>query len=280
MHDAIIFAAPLLIGAIVLALRFVGCSFQPGAAVQDYSEIVLGTVGLVSFWRLNEQSGTTAADSQDSNPGTYENGVSLGGPSLVYIDTDNFAASFDGTTQFVSVPFAANINPQQFTVEAIVNPSAIGTGAQDNHAIVCSRHNDASNNRFGYIVSLSTNEFRARVADGASTVTTVTVPAEAMANGGPYYVVMSYDGTTLSLYVNAIDAFDPNNPGETAQQQASAAADYEPNTVADLLIGAANVPPPGPGLFFPGAIQDVAIYEQALDFSTIQAHFFAIMGGG
>src|SRR5581483_1428779 len=121
MHDAIIFAAPLLIGAIVLTLRFVGCSFEPGSAPSNYSDVVLGTTGLVSFWRLNEQSGTTAADSQDSNPGTYENGVTLGGPSLVLVDTDNFAASFDGATQFVSVPFAANINPAQFTVEALVN---------------------------------------------------------------------------------------------------------------------------------------------------------------
>lgn len=281
MHDTIIFAAPLLIGAIVLTLRFVGCGFHAGSGPANYSDVVLGTAGVVSFWRLNEQSGTTATDSQDGNSGTYENGVTLGGPSLLPADTDNFAASFDGATQFVSVPFRANINPTQFTVEAIVNPSAIGTGTQDFHAIVFSRSEDAAGNALGYILYLLNDKFQARLGSGtAHNPTTLNVPAAAVANGGPYYVVMTYDGATLTLYVNPVDQFDPGNPGETAQQQASVAAGYAPNATSDLLIGASNFPGPNEHLFFPGVIQDVAIYDRALDFSTIQAHFFAVIGGG
>jgi hypothetical protein len=280
MHDALIFAAPLLIGAIVLALRFVGCSFQPASAPADYSDVVLDTAGLVSFWRLNEQSGTTAADSKDGNPGTYENGVTLGGASLVNTDTDNFAASFDGATGFVDVPFAANVNPPKFTVEAIVNPSAVGTGTTDFHAVAFSRADDAGGNVFGYVLFLFQNEFRAHIGTGTPDFGNVTVPAGVVAGGGPYYVVMTYDGTNLTLYVNAIDALDPANPGETLEQQATATVAYAPNTSSDLIIGAANLPAPGERFFFPGVIQDVAIYDQALDFSTVQAHFFALMGGG
>src|SRR5690349_11377516 len=214
MHDALIFAAPLLIGAIVLAVRFVGCGFQAGVA-PDYSGVVINTQGVVSYWRLNEQSGLVAADTVDGNNGTYENGVTLGVPSLVYSDTDNFAASFDGAAQFVNVPFAANINPPQFTVEAIVNPSAVGTGNQDFHAIVFSRSADANGNALGYILYLVNNEFQARVGIGTQTQpVTVNVPAGVVANGGPYYVAMTYDGTTLTLYVNPVDPFDPANPGE------------------------------------------------------------------
>lgn len=280
MHVALIFAAPLLIGAIVLTFRFVGCSFQPGSAVQDYSDIVLNTQGLVSFWRLNEQSGTAAADSKDSNPGTYQGGVTLGGTSLVNTDTDNFGPTFDGTTGLVDVPFAANINPEKFTVEAIVNPSAVGTGTNDFHAVVFSRSDDASGNVFGYVLFLTANEFRAHIGTGTPTFANVTVPAGVVANGGPYYVVMTYDGTTLTLYVNAIDPVDPANPGETLEQQASAAITYAPNTSGDTIIGAAiDLPATDQRYFFPGVIQDVAIYDQALDFSTVQAHFFALMSG-
>ncbi len=279
MPDALIFAAPLLIGAIVLTLRFVGCGFQPGMAAQDYSEVVLGTTGLVSFWRLNEQSGTTAADSEDGNPGTYENGVTLGGPSLISTDTDNFAASFDGATQFVQVPVAANVNPPQFTIEAVVNPSAVGSGADDFHTIASSRSDDSSGNAFGYTLWLFHNEFQIRVGSGTSQTRAVTVAADAVANGGPYYIAATYDGTTLTLYVNPVDTFDPGNPAETAQQQDSAAVTYSPNTTVDLLIGATNFPGPAEQFFFPGVIQDVAIYDQALDFSTIQAHFFVVMAG-
>jgi hypothetical protein len=281
MHDAIIFAAPLLIGAIVLTLRFVGCSFNPAPGFTNYSDAVLGTAGLVAFWRLNEQSGTAAADSKNGNPGTYENGVTLGGPSLVHTDTDNFAPSFDGATGFVSVPFVATINPDKFTVEAIVNPSVIGPGGSgDFHSVVFSRSTDAGGNGFGYALFLFGSEFRARVGTGTATVDGVTVPAGATANGGPYYVVMTYDGTTLALYVNAIDPLDPGDPGETLEQQASGHVTYSPNTSSDLLIGASNLPGPGENFFFPGLIQDVAVYDQALDFSTVQAHVFALMSGG
>jgi hypothetical protein len=280
MHDGILFGAPLLIGAIVLAVRFVGCSFQAGAAETNYSGVVDGTPGIVSFWRLNEQTGTEANDSVDGNAGTYNGGVTLGIGSQVHADVANFAAEFDGSSGFVDVPFAANVNPAQFTVEAIVNPSAIGDGSgADLHSVVVSRSGDASNNTFGYILYLHGSGFQARAGTGTTTITVLDVPAGAVANGGPYYVAMTYDGTTLSLFVNPTDAFDPGNPGETAQQQASVATAYVPNTTSDLTIGASNFPGPGERLFFPGVINDVAVYDVALDFSTIQAHYMVMMTG-
>ena len=80
----------------------------------------------MSFWRLNEQSGTTAKDSKDGNNGGYEGAVTLGVAGLVSSDsqdTDNFGAQFDGQTGYVEVPFAANLNQPKFTVEALVQPS-------------------------------------------------------------------------------------------------------------------------------------------------------------
>lgn len=281
MRDSILFAAPLLIAAIVMAVRFVGCTFHPGVAQTPYSTEIMNTPGLVSFWRLNETSGTTANDSTDGNAGTYENGVTLGVPSQVLIDTDNTAAKFDGVSQFVQVPFAANINPAQFTVEAIVNPSAIGPGgAGDFHIVAFSRSDDTANNAFGYNLTLHGSGVEARVAGGSGpAVSVVAVPAEAVAEGGPYYLAMTYDGTALTLYVNPTDPFDPANPGETAQQQATANVAYAPNPASDFLIGASNFPGPGEHLFFPGVINDVAIYNVALDFPTIQSHYMVMMTG-
>jgi hypothetical protein len=232
----------------------------------------------MSFWRLNEQMGTAANDSHDGNEGSYHGGVTLGVPSQVSTDSNNFAAEFDGSTGFVDVPFAANVNPAQFTVEAIVNPSAIGDGsATDFHALVSSRVVVASDS-FGYILYLHGSAFEAWVGNGTPDFAKVIVPAAATAGGGPYYVAMTYDGTTLTLYVNPTDAFDPGNPGETAQQQASSAVAYMPNTQSDLGIGAATFPTP-PRFFFPGVINDVAVYDTALDFSTIQAHYMVMMTG-
>jgi hypothetical protein len=196
------------------------------------------------------------------------------------MDTDNFAARFDGSSGFVRVPFAANINPLQFTVEAIVNPSAIGPGTgPDFHVVVISRSDDSAGNRFGYNLVLYGSSFEARVGTGTTNVAVVTVPAGAVVNGGPYYLAMTYDGATLTLYVNPTDSFDPANPSATAEQQASAAVAYAPSTASDLLIGASNFPGPAEHLFFPGVINDVAVYDAALDSHTIQSHYLTMMTG-
>jgi hypothetical protein len=282
VHDPILFAAPVLVAAMVLAVRFVGCGFHGSSSSPiPYSTEVMNTGGLVSFWRLNEASGVTANDGQDGNAGTYRNGVTLGAPSQVYTDVaPDTAAQFDGVSQFVDVPFAANINPQTFTVEAIVNPSAVGDGsAADFHAVVFSRSNDAANHTFGYNIFLHGADFLARAGTGTTQLATVTVPADAAANGGPYYLALAYDGTTLTLFVNPVDPLDPANPDATKQQQASAASTYAPNASADFLIGASNSPGPAEHFFFPGIISDVAVYDAALDFATIQEHYAVMMMG-
>jgi PKD repeat protein len=64
----------------------------------DYREVLLGTPGLVSYWRLGEPSGLVAADERAANPGSYTaTGVMLGQPGALPGDPDT-SASFDGTT--------------------------------------------------------------------------------------------------------------------------------------------------------------------------------------
>src|SRR5271155_374180 len=102
MHDSIIIAAPLLIAAIVMTVRFVGCSLDETGteSPQPYSTLILPSASLVSFWRLNDSSTAKALDSADGNSGAYQNttGVTLGVAGLANTDTDNTAASFDGGT--------------------------------------------------------------------------------------------------------------------------------------------------------------------------------------
>ena len=142
MTESVIIAAPLLIAAILMAVRFVGCSFDPSGytAETPYSTTILSTPNLVSFWRLNDQSDPTAVDSKDGNNGSYHGGVTLLAQGLVSPDsqdTDNFGAQFDGQTGYVEVPFAANLNPPLFTVEVLVAPSGNNPNEQ---VIVVSEH--------------------------------------------------------------------------------------------------------------------------------------------
>jgi hypothetical protein len=286
MHDPIIIAGPLLIAAVVVAVRFVGCSLDEGGTgvPAPYSTVILPTAHLVSFWRLNDTSFTKAADSSDGNTGKYQNtgGVTLGvPPGLANTDTDNTGAKFDGGTGspstgggYVSVPFASNLNPAKFTVEALVNPSAVD--ASDYHAVVSSRSIDTTTlDTAGYIVYLHGADFEAWIGNGTTAWPSAVVNAGVAANSGPYYLAMTYDGTTLKLYVNPANA----EPDLTAEEFAQTAATHTPTTKNELRIGAGANEEAVPQYDFPGVIQDVAIYDDALDFTTIQSHFSIAMTG-
>lgn len=54
---------------------------------------------------------------------------------------------------------------------------------------------------------------------------------------------------------------------------------FAPNPSSNLVIGASNLSASGEHSFFPGVITDVAVYDTALDFHTIQSHFMTMMTG-
>ena len=106
--------------------------------------------------------------------------------------------------------------------------------------------------------------------------TVVVSPGE---QGQPYYVAMTYDGSTLSLYVNPAATgdeatFQSNNP----ESFNSAQTGYQAATSGDLRIGA-SADGDTPGDFFAGWIQHVAVYDQALDFKDIVAHYWVFATG-
>jgi hypothetical protein len=72
---------------------------------------------------------------------------------------------------------------------------------------------------------------------------------------------VTYDGTALKLYVD---------PAEDTP--ASMNVPYQPNATRELRI-AAGANEAAPLYFFEGLIDDVAIYNDALPFTTIHAHF-------
>ena len=71
--------------------------FFTAAAVASYRDVVLGTPGVLAYWRLGEPAGVTAIDELGARPGAYAaRGVTLGQPGALPGDP-NTAAAFDGT---------------------------------------------------------------------------------------------------------------------------------------------------------------------------------------
>ena len=213
-------------------------------SIDGYAATVLGTAGLVSFWRLGETSGATAADSTGTNPGTYVNGVTLNAASLVTHDTDP-AASFDGVNDYVTVPDSASMSPTSaMSLEAWVKPSDVSTyrtiGTKD---WLLRIDNPAEGNEFSFFVHIG-GGWEPRVKSGVVPTTNTT-----------YHVVGTYDGSNLRIYVN----------GQLKATQARTGS-------IDDGTGAFNI---GVSPWWSGPIDDVALYNVALSATQIQAHYDA-----
>jgi hypothetical protein len=271
MSHWVLLVAPLVLASFVMLFAFVGCGLNTsgtgtgngngngnGTPPETYKDLVMKDA--VSYWRLGEAAGATkAADSKDGNDGTYSSGgVTLGQTGLVVGDTDT-AALFDGSTGYVSVPHNDDsLNPAKFTVEALVTVTG---GDGQRRTVVSSRDVGADLQKYGYVLYVSDqNKWEAFVGDGASQDGGVVTGPDV--TSGTHYLAMTYNGTTLKLYV------DPKDDAP-----ATADLTYDRNTSRELRIGAGANESATPLDFFNGVIDEVAIYDVDLDFATIQKHF-------
>src|ERR1700759_5864470 len=90
------------------------------ARAATYSDAVASTPGVVSYWPMTATSGTTAADVNGVNPGSYQNasGYQLGAAGLLASDSAP-AVTFDGDTGQLYVPDSTSLHPSsQLSVEA------------------------------------------------------------------------------------------------------------------------------------------------------------------
>jgi hypothetical protein len=157
----------------------------------SYSQVILSD-GPASYWRLNEASGTTAADSAGTNDGTYYNGAAPNAPGPV--KDAGTAATFDGVDDMIGVPNAAGLDPTSaISVEVWVRPSAIGTGYQNisdkGGQYLLRVDNTAEGSRLSFFVTIAGNP-EPRISGPVLTAGTL------------YHVVGTYDGSNVRLYVD------------------------------------------------------------------------------
>jgi hypothetical protein len=101
-------------------------TMQLAATNDRYREVVRETDGLVSYWRLGELSGTTAADEQNANPGTWIGSRTPGRPALI-VRSPNPSTGFSGSAGPGLVRVAdspSHAVTDQLTVEAWIRAPA------------------------------------------------------------------------------------------------------------------------------------------------------------
>ena len=216
----------------------------PGPGGGAYSDAVFASSGLVSYWRLGETTGTSAADAQGSNMGTYANGVTLGVSGLLETDSDK-AARFDGVDDAVTVPDSSSLSPTaQMSIEAWVKPMDVS-----GHRNIATKDwilrvdTPSEGNQFSFFVNLG-GAYEPRVRSGVVPNTSTI-----------YHVVGTYDGSNLRIYVNG--------DLKGTQQRSGAIVDGPGN----LSIGGSS--------WWNGTLDEVAFYNTAISATQVRDHYNA-----
>ena len=218
---------------------------QTFTATATYRGSVLATTGLAGYWRLGEQSGTTAADEKSTNPGTYAGGYTLGQPGALAGDSDSSVA-FDGLSGEMSVggPALASsgslegwFNWQNGVALMRDGTSAGGVGwilAYDCSGSVCYRLGGTSFN---------------------------TGRTTASVKNGWHYFVATKNGGSVAYYLDGQLVHSGSGAGSSAA------------TMPWHVMRNGNY-----SQFSQGQADEVAVYNAALSGATVQQHYNAGKG--
>jgi concanavalin A-like lectin/glucanase superfamily protein/putative esterase len=222
-----------------------GGELNPGAPVSPVENDV-------AYWKFDEGSGTTAADSSGNG-----NVATLNGPTWASGEIGG-ALNFDGVNDYVSVPDASSLdNTSALTIAFWVKPTILdgsprgivskrtAPSIQDAYSVFFSTGNrlfvdiDTSNDRFSTNTVFLTNTW--------------------------YHVAVTYDGTLalasrVNVYVNGVR---DKTAGETSASI--------PNYGSSLTLGKLG----GTTSYFAGSLDDVRIYNRALTATEVSSLFYS-----
>jgi hypothetical protein len=232
----------------------------------SYAKLVMAD-GPVAYWRLDQTNAASpaidAAGSFDgtydaSGAGNYTNGsFTFGVPPGIPGETDT-AISVTGGAR-VAVPWALELTAWgPFAAEGWFNPASLGVDAQDYRAVFSSLGSGPT----GWFLYQQPDNTWAWMLFGGDWNTTllITDTSDTVVTNSWYHIVLSYDGSICSVFVN----------GRLAVSEAWNA--YIANRDGNINFGWDSSNDPNP---FDGGIDDVAFYNHSLTLAQVQSHYAA-----
>jgi PKD repeat protein len=160
--------------------------FTAGAP-SGYRDVVLGTPGVLGYWRLGEAAGVFAADELGARPGAYAaKGVTLGQPGALRGDP-NTSAAFDGSVGEVTAPTPA------------LTTSGTLEGWFHWQAGVALMRDDTSTSGSGWILAYESGGMIACRAGGTPLVSSTAVTS---VRDGWHHFALTRDGEHVRLYLD------------------------------------------------------------------------------
>lgn len=211
------------------------------------------TVGLVAHWKLDESSGTNAEDSAGNHDGTLTNGPTWTSGQL------NGALRLDGSNDYVNVPHDATLSlTNAFTFTAWIKPSSLS-----GYNVILAKGATAST--MNYYLATYNNQLLVEYAYGGGTVFDALSGALALQSNVWQHVAASYNAATQQVvfYLGGVEV-----------KRVTATSTPLTNTSA-LTIGQG---PYGTSENWPGNLDDIRVYDRALDSAEVMQ--LANPGGG
>lgn len=218
-----------------------------------YKNTVLADVPK-AYYRFDEASGTTANDSSgNAYNGTYNStGVTLAQAGALAGDTDT-AALFDGVAGEMTCPAGLNTSGwSAFTIEAWVNLTSLpASGAR-----IADNDTGTNNKGFSLFFTAGATSLNLAIGNGSSHATATYTFA--FSTGIWYHIVGTWDGTTITLYVDGVSV-------------ASVAKAGTMGTPSNAVVFGYNVS--SGGGYLPAVVDEGAIYNATLSPARVLAHY-------
>lgn len=222
-----------------------------------YASTILATSGLVSYWRLGDAS-SPAVDSKGSNNASGVNSPTFGATGILPSgDTDKAVDLESSSTQYLTVADAASLDLGDiFSVEFWFKPESLGPG--DQHVV--------AKGALAYDVYINSSGALGLVQPGVANIVAAT---SNMSTGSVYHCVCTKTGSTVKLYLNAVDV-----TGTVSNQT------FSDNALA-LFIGVFNLAGAAfAGTYLDGVLDEVAIYNVAISAVTVSDHYAVGIAAG
>ena len=211
-------------------------AWPSAAAAQDYPSTVLATPGLTAYWRLDDTTGTVAADAAGQAPGTYLGGPALGAPGAV---EPGGAVRFDGVDDELQAGATGAVG----TVEGWFSWEA---------GVALMRDSTAAG---GWILAFDSG---GRLAYRVAGTTFTTSVATANVRGGWHHVALTVAGGSTTVYLDGAAVHTGTGAGGGA-----------PALPWHVMRNGTTTQ------FSRGRADDIAVYGSVLPAATIRARFEA-----
>jgi PKD repeat protein len=228
--------------------------------VSNYSPTVLSTPGLAHYWRLNETAGTSFADSVGTSPATTSGGPTLGVAGGVPNDSDK-AARFDGVDDAAAAAVDLS-KTKAVTIEFWMKWSSYAN--DDRLAMEMTKN--FNENAGGFLVDPNAPQLSGSFGVGLGIGASRNNVFFARPSAGVWHHYAFVLDTTAPAAQQITPYVDGKAVTYTKLDSGTGAGNFA-NSSLYLMSRAAA------GLFGAGDLDEVAIYERALDAGTIDEHF-------